>query len=138
MTCPEFCSDMEMFPTWFSGEASCSISTRRASVHRLSPYQVMQQLFCSVFVNESSTKRKKLGVNGRFLRSISYTSGNDKKHSPFCSLGDVISWSHAGGEGVAMIMLQLSLQKGRRGTTGLRGPVSRLHWAGYHTVGGVR
>lgn len=57
--CPEFCSDMEMFPICFSGKACCSISIERASVHRLSPYQVMQQLFAYSFLSMKAPQKEK-------------------------------------------------------------------------------
>lgn len=123
----------------------CSISTGSSSVHLLSPYQVMQQLFCFSF-GENLQQRKKLGVGALFVPSPPCQEKNPKQ-SPLCSLGDVMSWSHAGGAG---IMLQLSLQEvlgggggggggsDRSEGLGEGGTVSRLHRAGYHTVRGVR
>lgn len=62
----------------------------------------------------------------------------EKKHSPLCDLDDEMSWSHAGGGDRyhAATVLAGAWEWGGGGTE--RPPVSRLHRAGYHTVGGVR
>lgn len=129
-------------------------------------------VFCSFFLNESSRKAEKKSESiGAFVvprptcQEIKIKIIIQKKHSPLCSLGDVMSWSHArkggrrrGREGGmdggdwdhAAIVLAGGESEGRwvsGGPMGLRrrmrrwrrgGPVSRLHRAGYHTVGGVR
>lgn len=96
---------------------------------------------CSAqFLSMKAPKRKKKSesIGAFFLQSSTCLEiKKKKKHSPFCSLSDVMSWSHArrGGEpgSCCNCPCRRMGQGGRGGPTGLSGPrfTSPLGWVPY-------